>query len=255
MIRFILFLTLLCNFSCSVRAENSDIENVNFPVVQNEIDDKFVQNILASQNEKAFDELIAKGLDVNSRDENGDTMLYYVLTHNKDLFMAKKLIKAGADVNTPSTNGMTPLLIATSKANELQLQKMMLKSMDFDAQKEIVDAKINEEIEYEMNRAIAMLQMLIEHGADVNRETPLGTPLMSASTSDWNIDMVEILLNNGAKVNQQDKNGRTALFYAQVFDCQDVISLLLKAGADVSIKDNNGKTYLDTQSIDFSAEK
>ena len=109
--------------------------------------------------------------------------------------------------------------------------------------------KFNEEIEYEMNRAIAMLQMLIEQGADINQETPLGTPLMSASTSDWNKDMVEILLEKGAKVNQQDKNGRTALFYAQVFDCQQISQMLLAGGADVAIKDNNGKTYLEVESI------
>lgn len=214
-----------------------------------EIDDAYVQKILSSQNEKAFDNLIAQGLDVNSRDEEGNTMLYYVLTHNKDLLMAKKLIEAGADVNAPSANGMTPLVIATSKANELQLQKMMINTMDFEEQKEVVEAKVNEEIEYEMNRAIAMLQMLIEQGADINQETPLGTPLMSASTSDWNKDMVEILLEKGAKVNQQDKNGRTALFYAQVFDCQQISQMLLSAGADIAIKDNNGKTYLEVESI------
>lgn len=214
-----------------------------------EIDDAYVQKILSSQDEKAFDNLIKQGLDVNSRDEEGNTMLYYVLTHNKDLLMAKKLIEAGADVNAPSANGMTPLVIATSKANELQLQKMMINTMDFEEQKEVVEAKVNEEIEYEMNRAIAMLQMLIEQGADINQETPLGTPLMSASTSDWNKDMVEILLEKGAKVNQQDKNGRTALFYAQVFDCQQISQMLLAGGADIAIKDNNGKTYLEVESI------
>lgn len=214
-----------------------------------EIDDAYVQKILSSQDEKSFDNLIKQGLDVNSRDEEGNTMLYYVLTHNKDLLMAKKLIEAGADVNAPSANGMTPLVIATSKANELQLQKMMINTMDFEEQKEIVEAKVNEEIEYEMNRAIAMLQMLIEQGADINQETPLGTPLMSASTSDWNKDMVEILLEKGAKVNQQDKNGRTALFYAQVFDCQQISQMLLAGGADIAIKDNNGKTYLEVENI------
>ena len=226
----------------------------NVFAAENEIDDAFVQKILTSQDEKAFDDLVAQGLDVNSRDEEGNTMLYYVLTHNKDLFMAKKLIEAGADVNAPSANGMTPILIATSKANELQLQKMMINTMDFDEQKEIVEAKINEEIEFEMNRAIAMLQMLIDKGADINQETPLGTPLMSASTSDWNKDMVEILLEKGAKVNQQDKNGRTALFYAQVFDCQQITQILLANGADIAIKDKNGKTYLEVENINHDTK-
>ena len=140
MLKLIVVFLLLFAFHFSAAAEEFSLQNVSVPASQEDIDDAYVQNILSSQNEKAFDELLAKGLDVNSRDKNGDTMLYYVLTHNKDLFMAKKLIDAGADVNAPSTNGMTPLLVATSKANELQLQKMMLNSMDFEEQKEIVDA-------------------------------------------------------------------------------------------------------------------
>jgi len=216
---------------------------------QEEVDDKMVQKILLSQNVDELEYLINQGLDVNSRDADGNTMLYFVLINNNDLLMARKLIEAGADVNLPSSDGITPILVATSKANELQLRKAMFNSMEIDVQKEIANAKLNEEIEYEMNRAIAMLQMLIENGADVNQETPLGTPLMSASTSDWNADMVDILLKSGAKINQQDKNGRTALFYAQIFNCNEILKMLLQAGADITIKDKNGKTYLEAENF------
>lgn len=247
---FTIFAAITMFYPAYLKAEN--YAGTSAPQSEtNEIDDSFVQNILKSNDTKALEDLIAAGLDVNSRDDKGDTMLYYTLVNNDNLLMARKLIDAGADVNAPSSSGMTPILVATSKANELQLQKMMLNTMDFEEQKEIVNARISEEIEYEMNRAIAMLQMLIEQGADVNQETPLGTPLMSAATSDWNLDIIEILLKNGAKVNQQDKNGRTAMFYAQVFDCQEVMTLLLKAGADINIRDNNGKTYMDVEASNF----
>ncbi|MBR1399193.1 MAG: ankyrin repeat domain-containing protein [Alphaproteobacteria bacterium] len=232
-------------------ADESSVTNTAVPVTSNNIDDKYVQNILSSQNEKAFDKLLAEGLDVNSRDASGNTMLFYTLTHNKDLYMSRKLIEAGADVNAPSANGMTPLLVATSKANELQLQKMMLASMEIDAAPEEVEKKIEEQINYEMNRAIAMTQMLIEQGADVNQETPMGTPLMNAATSDWNLDIIEILLEGGADINRQDKDGRTALFYAFTFKCDEVITLLIKSGADVSIKDKDGRTYLEVETADF----
>src|SRR5574344_995532 len=132
------------------------------PVGEN-VDDNLVQNILSSQDEVAFDKLIRDGLDVNSYDDNGDTMLFYTLNHNQDLYMSRKLIEAGADVNAPSTNGMTPLIIATSKANELQLQKMMLNTMPIEKDKQWqVELKTEEKIKFEMNRAIAMVQMLIE---------------------------------------------------------------------------------------------
>ncbi len=234
---FILSILIFNPFNCS--AQTTDI------------DDKYVQNILSSKNEKALDDLINAGLDVNSRDANGDTMLHYALMNNDDLYMSRKLIEAGADVNSPSSSGMTPLIIATSTANELQLHKMMLEATNQDTKKEVYQAKLNERIEYQMNRAIAMLQMLLEQGADVNQETPMGTPLMNASTSDWNLDMVEILLEAGAKVNQQDRNGRTALFYAHVFGSDEVATLLIKSGANINIKDRDGLTYMEVESANF----
>ncbi len=234
---FILF-CLVC-FSFSFIAVGDD-----------EIDDSYVQNILVSQDIKNFDDLVNKGLDVNSKDKDGYTMLYYVLTHNKDLTMAKKLIENGADVNLPSVNGMTPLLIATSKANELQLKKLGTENSNYDVQKEINNAKINEEIIKEKERAFSIVKILVDAGADINQETPFGTPLMSASTSDLNAEIVEFLINKGAKIDQQDKNGRTALFYAQIFNSQDIISILIKNGADLSIKDKSGKTYIETDSLD-----
>jgi serine/threonine-protein phosphatase 6 regulatory ankyrin repeat subunit A len=234
----IFILTFLFLFSGNLIVVNAD-----------EIDDSYVQNILSSQDEKSFNLLINQGLDVNSLDKDGYTMLYYVLKNNKDLKMAKKLIEAGADVNLPSSNGMTPLLIATSKANELQLKKINISDDENSVQKEIREAIINEKIEEEIERSVSILKMLIEAGADVNQETPYGTPLMSASISDLNNKMVEILIKEGAKIDQQDKNGRTALFYAQIFDSQEIIGILIKNGADVSIKDKNGKTYMESENF------
>ncbi len=208
-----------------------------------DVDDSYVQDILASQKDDSLDELIRNGLDVNSRDENGDTMLFFALTQSDDLAIAEKLIDAGADLNAPSTNGMTPLIVATSTATELQQQKMLI-----EAQNEKIALKdLEEQIQYQMKRATTMLQMLIEKGADVNQETPLGTPLMNAATNNQNSEMIDILLNAGAKINQQDSQGRTALFYAQLFGCDEIINQLIKAGADVTLRDNAGETYLEIQ--------
>ena len=89
--------------------------------------------------------------------------------------------------------------------------------------------------------------MLIENGADVNQETPFGTPLMNAATDVWNIPLIERLLQAGAAVNQQDQSGRTALFYARLFDCADIETMLIKTGAHTDIIDRYGRTYMDIE--------
>lgn len=207
------------------------------------IDDAFVQNIIVSNDIQALNKLIEAGLDVNSFDKNGETMLFFALTSNADFTIAKRLIDAGADVNLPSLNGMTPLIIATATATALEEQNVSAVSSD--VQKEIQNAFINQQKIFQQQRAVEMAKILIENGADVNQETPFGTPLMNASTSDANADIVSLLLQSGAKVNQTDRNGRTALFYATAYGAEEITPLLIKAGADIHLLDAFGKSYMD----------
>lgn len=224
--------------------------NTSIPIQNGEIDDQYVQKILSSDNMDAFNQLIQSGLDVNSKDADGNTMLFFVLTHNDDLKMAEKLIQAGADVNMPSSNGMTPIIIATSKANELILQRMMFDTVqpNNQANNQKTEARVKEIVEQQMKRAVRMLAMLLHNGGDVHQETPMGTPLMNAATNDMNLVMVQMLLDAGADVNQKDRSGRTALFYAHMFHSDNIENLLIKSGADVSIKDHNGLTYMESES-------
>ena len=197
----------------------------------------------------AVDALIARNIDVNMRDENGDTLLIYTLNNNNDLSIAKQLILAGADVNAPSTEtGMPPMLIATSMADMLQNQARKLYA---DNRTNITEQALQTFMISQMEKAQNMLQMLIDAGANVNQETPFGTPLMNASQNEWNESIIKKLLENGAKVNATDRLGRTALFYAAAFDCNKIISQLMAAGADVSVKDIDGRTYMEAKPQDF----
>ena len=220
--------------------------------VSEDIDDEIVQKILDSGDTAALQKLIDAGLDVNSRDADGNTMLFYLLTHYADLDMAKTLINAGADVNLPSANGLTPLLVATAIAAELQ-QTQPATTNDNNLNAEIQRANFNEQQNFLLKRSQKLLQLLIDNGADVNQETPRGTPLMSAATSDLNAPLIEILLKADANVNQQDRFGRTALFYAAAFGCDTVSTMLLKAGADIRITDNDGHGYMELEKKDIIA--
>ena len=218
--------------------------------VSEDIDDAIVQKILDSGDTAALQKLIDAGLDINSRDADGNTILFYMLTHYSSLDMAKTLINAGADVNLPSANGLTPLLVATALASELQLSQQPV-TAENNLNAEIQQANFNEQQKFLLKRSQELLQLLIANGADVNQETPRGTPLMSAATSDLNAPLVKTLLKADANVNQQDRFGRTALFYAAAFGCDTISTMLLKAGADIRIKDNDGHGYMELEKQDI----
>ena len=96
-----------------------------------------------------------------------------------------------------------------------------------------------------------MLQLLIVAGADVNQETPRGTPLMAAAVNARNKLLIEMLLQSGAHVDQADQKGRTALFYAHAFGNEDIETQLIAAGASTDIRDRSGLIYMDAQKVDF----
>ena len=217
-----------------------------------EVDGEILKITVQNDNFSAMDSFIEQGADINLRDENGNTPLYTALTGNH-LKMAKKLIKAGADVNAPSAeNGKTPLIIATSRANQIKDEvENIMKQTEKNEITETFNLNLQKQVKHQMNIARKILLTLIDNGADVNQETPYGTPLMNACTNSWNVDIIDTLLKEGAQVNQRDRNGRTALFYGELFGGNKVSTILLKAGADVDIKDANGKTYLEVTKEDF----
>ena len=226
-------------FLCSnVFATENNSESLKRAVLANDIN--------------AVENFINQGQNINERDDKGYTPLHYALLKNR-FEIARKLIDAGANVNAPSSeNGMTPLLIATSRANRLQekAQKIMEQS-EGNVKKRVSEIKLKKYIAKQMNSARKILEILIEAGADLNQETPLGTPLMNAATNPWNADIIDILIKSGADVNIRDRNGRTALFYGEIFGGDSISTKLLSYGADISVKDNSGKTYMEITADDF----
>jgi len=208
----------------------------------NAADISLAQKAIVSGNFEQLGSLLEQGLDANAADENGDPLLFYALTSTSDLKMAQKLIDAGADVNKPSFSGLTPLLLASAVGPALEEQNS------------VRNLRFTDYGKFQLSHAEAITKLLINAGADVNQETPYGTPLMKAATSELNVDIIILLLKAGADVNQKDRHGRTALFYASAFGCDNVITLLLKAGADITILDEDRMSYMDADKNIFEAE-
>lgn len=227
--------------------QNSDQEDDENADVVLEFSDTDIEQQMSDATIQRLEQLKAQGFDFNATDSAGNSVLYYLLTRNPDLEVAKKAIEYGADVNKPVANGMIPLNIATSKANELQLQVMMFQTLGMDLTDEKNQKELQKNLFHEMSRAIEMTDMLIKAGANVNLMSSLGSPLMNAATNAWNLEIADMLIKAGAKVDQKDKNGRTALFYAFSGGNDDMMTLLLKYGADPEIKDNSGKFYFDVE--------
>ncbi|KAK3593787.1 hypothetical protein CHS0354_014329, partial [Potamilus streckersoni] len=89
----------------------------------------------------------------------------------------------------------------------------------------------------------ALVQLLVENGADVNHKTSLSsTPLNAACHN--SVIMVKYLIDKGADSSLTDSNGYDLLLNSFVCGSKDVFDYLLSRNMDLSAQDKQGCTLL-----------
>jgi ankyrin repeat protein len=165
--------------------------------------------LMAREGNPALELVLEKGVDVDARDEAGNTALLHAAR-----FFARgwprrngwSLLGRGADVNAANKNGETALILASTQ---------------FEA-----DA----------------VQLLLQSGAHVNAKTKAGrTALMQAIDEPLEFDnenhvvyspeIAKLLISAGADVDAKDNAGNSALSIARKRVYEDMVAILNKAGA------------------------
>jgi len=199
-----------------------------------------------------FDLLIQHGADVNVKDYEGFTPLYFAI-HNNDSDFMNTLIANGADVNTKYPGGETLLQSAAITGRTDSVKLLLQAGADINAANDRgqtslhypLDIKNSNYKKYKLSKDT--LELLLANGADVNLKDRAGrTPLhLAAESADG--DIVKLLLNKGANVNaKDDESGFTALHHAARLGKKNVAELLIARGADINAKDKHGHTPLYT---------
>lgn len=75
--------------------------------------------------------------------------------------------------------------------------------------------------------------------------TPLTAAFWGRNCSSGNVGMMNFLIDHGADVNRQDKHGSTVLHRAAGSTDKDAIAALILRGADPGIRNNQGETVRD----------
>ncbi len=190
--------------------------------------------------------------------------------------MAELLISHKADVTLPDNLGITPLheaaLIdfeglkwqAESAIHFLKQQKILLEhhSLEERAFKFIKTQEIPTgmiacavpgpyqsyfESVNEYYDAFDIVQLLVEHGADVNAQTDNGVTPFGNIVRDGSPEIIEYFLTHGANPNVRDSWENTPLFYLvkkgdETFGKK--LTLLVGYGADIMAKNKDGNTVL-----------
>lgn len=197
--------------------------------------------IVAAKNKnfKMVEYLVEHGADPNRPANNGystDTPLLYAV-YNDDIKTATFLLEHGADPNYARN---IPLQVKVSGP----VQQKRPKGSKIDADYEVVLHPVLKDNgatpliyairkENSDNPSLAMAELLIKHGASVNKASKSGyTPLMAtaelqyASRKSQRLQIAGILIGRGADINAQDQSGNTALHYAMATNFAEMSALL-----------------------------
>jgi len=135
-------------------------------------------------------DLMAEGLDVDSQDEDGETILMKAINYGTEDMVEYLLKVYKPDVNAVANDGSTALSLAVVQ-NDYQLARDLMK-----------------------------------YGVDINLPDKTGeTPLINAVYSDSE-DMVTFLVENGADTKARTGYGWTALMCAKSCGNRDIIEYL-----------------------------
>jgi ankyrin repeat protein len=138
---------------------------------------------------------IKQGVDVNSRDAGGNTLLMHAALYGTAADL-QFLLAHGADVNAANKAGHTALMRAIPDLGKIKL--------------------------------------LVEHGADVNVSAGGTTPLLIVAGIRSAEDAVHYLIEHGADVRATDAQGSDAVMLAAWADAAGNLKILLDGGASSS---------------------
>ncbi|TVL54277.1 ankyrin repeat domain-containing protein [Brachyspira hyodysenteriae] len=161
--------------------------------------------------------------------------------------LVRKLIDLGADVNLPAQSGFTPLM---ASHNNIAIAELLIeKGADIEAKD---DYGINALVYASSDENEEMVKFLLEKGADANTVCEIENEDMVISPTplmnaayNGNINIINMLLENGADINYTTDFGTTPLMMAASFNHFEAVKVLLENNADTSITDEDGRTALD----------
>ncbi|KAI4237559.1 MAG: hypothetical protein LQ349_001755 [Xanthoria aureola] len=185
--------------------------------------------------------LLRHGVDPNSHDSNGKTMLQRAAMEG-DLRMAEILLERGADPNAPaSPHSLCALSWAVFHGFEDFVHLLLRHGAEINVLPSLTDGKVSNGSPLSHASDLSIVQLLISRGADVNlgrdenRETPLGR-----ASSRGNLRIFRLLISHGAIIDHLDPN----LHRAAAGGHHQIVRTLIESGANVDALDRSGKTAL-----------
>lgn len=173
-----------------------------------------------------------------------DQTSIYELVRNGSPWEIRHKISSGIDINSVNERGASLLEIALSKPDNTE---NILELIDMGAVVNRENQPLGAlAIASVLQQDIRVFEALFAHGADVNQLLPdETTPIAVAAGKQKNPKVIQLFIDQGADVNRANKNGLNPLLFAiEMKSDPEIIALLAKAGADINYMPQQGTNLL-----------
>lgn len=156
--------------------------------------------------------------------------------------MVKILLERKANPNVRDPDGWTILWTAAC-FGYAEVVKLLI---DYDAERNSVCGTREWTPLHAAHDSPKVVRILLEHGADVNKGSHSGTPLVLATQYDQR-EVVELLLSSkNPRLDLTTESSQAALLSAARSGCREIVNHMLEAGADVNLTDEANVTLIGT---------
>lgn len=175
------------------------------------------------ETQKVID-LLRRGMDVNTADAQGSTLLM-IAARGNNLELARFLLDNRANPNHRNRYGDTALMLATLHGHEAIARLLIERKADPNTP----GWTALHYAAFENRPQIAA--QLIAAGAKVNAIAPNGSTALMLAAKRGHLEMVRLLVGAGAEINKTDHDEGTALDMARKANHTEVVEFLQRAGA------------------------
>ena len=213
MMKFFPFLRVLAGI-CALAVAGSGLAQ--------SLDDMF--KAVKSNDGTTVERLLQRGVDVNSTDSRGETLLMQASREGHEEIVSQ-LIAYRAKVNARSGAGDTALMLAAIKGYLPIVTRLQA------AGAEINHSGWNPLLYAAFEGKTAVCRFLLEKGAEIDALAPNGASALMIASRQGNLETVKLLLSERANPRIKTPDGVTALQWALKAGNSDIAALLKQAGA------------------------
>ena len=194
-------------------------------------------------NEKLVTDLLYLDHNVTGRDHWSNTALHLVAGAGS-VKLVEMIVALDGDVNARNSSGETPLFAAMRNSRTAAARKLIELGADPSIRNR--DGKTADEFEVQgrfwtavRQRSVSAAEEYLKRGADINMLCDDGETALHISCKQRDVAMVAMLLKHGADPNLKERHARQAsplqlLITSKSFNAE-IIELLLKHGADPNV--------------------